>query len=420
MANLSIAASANAAVIVSSVVALGFNTRGLGSAQFGLFAVIQSYVALISAICTMESWQAVCRLGAEEGADLRRICMRTMLLDLMAAVAAFALAVGGILAFSPLTGVPHEARWLAIVYSTTLLAGMAGTPKGYFRLIDRFQVLAWNQFWNSIVVVAASAALWYFEADLPAYIYAFTAIGMVYPLLLLGQLFRRLTKLPAEHVGGSQQDLSLGRIARMSLVVSVLGALITNRKNIALLMVSGVLGSVAAGLFAAAIKCTAPLTKAADLTNQVIFSDVIRALRSPVVAPEKIQRLRRVVLMLLASSLCLAAIAALLARPLVGVILDREFIGAAPILGVLFFVEALQVAAILFNPAFQARNATVALTGIQALAIGGFITLVYLCRATVTSLDIALILLASLCGSYLAQYLAVLGPKGLLARRATA
>lgn len=307
---------------------------------------------------------------------------------------------------------------MAIVYSTTLLVGMAGTPKGYFRLIDQFQVLAWNQYFNSILVVAASASLWYFEANLPTYIYIFTAIGIIYRLQLLVQLLSRLTKLPVGHVNGSQQDVSLGRIARMSVAVSVLGALITNRKNIALLVVSGVLGSVAAGLFAAALKCTAPLTKAADLTNQVIFSDVIRALRSPLVAIEKIRRLRRVVLMLLACLLCLAAIGALLARPLVGIVLDREFIGAAPILGVLFFVEALQVAAILFNPAFQARNATVALTGIQALAIGGFIAVVYLCRAWVTSLDVALILLASLCSSYLAQYLAVLGPKGLLTRRA--
>ena len=130
LANLSIASTANGVVLIGSLVALAFNTRGLGAAQFGIFTVIQGYVALWAAICTLESWQAVSRLGTEEGADVRKICRRTLTLDAGAAVVAFGLAAGGVLLFGGAIGLSAEHKGLALIYALTLLAGLAGTPKG--------------------------------------------------------------------------------------------------------------------------------------------------------------------------------------------------------------------------------------------------------------------------------------------------
>jgi O-antigen/teichoic acid export membrane protein len=416
LANLSIASTANGVVLFASLVALAFNTRGLGASQFGVFTVIQGYVALWAAICTLESWQAVCRLGTEEGADVRKICRRTLTLDVAAAVAGFALAASGILLFGSAIGLSAEHKVLALIYALTLLAGLAGTPKGYFRLIDRFDVLAMNQVFNALLTVAASLALWYLEADLPAYIYTFLAIGVVYRLQLVIQLLSKLKRTPPVSVAPVAQDLSFKRLAGMTFSISLLSAVIINRKNMALLTVSGIAGSAAAGIFAAAMKGAAPLTKAADLTNQVIFSDVVRALRAPVVNPGKVRRLRRLSFAMLALLMAAAGFGALLAKPLVEVLFDASFLGAAPVLAVLLFVEALHVAALIFNPAFQARGATHVLTSIYAMSVCVFVVLAVAAGSGLTPTLAALVLFGSMALAYLAQSILLLGPRGLLTR----
>ena len=416
LANLSIASTANGVVLIGSLVALAFNTRGLGAAQFGIFTVIQGYVALWAAICTLESWQAVSRLGTEEGADVRKICRRTLTLDAGAAVVAFGLAAGGVLLFGGAIGLSAEHKGLALIYALTLLAGLAGTPKGYFRLIDRFDVLAINQVFNAALTVAASIALWYFEADLPAYIYSFLAIGVIYRLQLVIQLLGNLKRAPPARDAPEARELSFKRIAGMSFGISVLSAVIINRKNIALLTVSGLAGSAAAGIFAAAMKGTAPLTKAADLTNQVIFSDVVRALRAPVVDSGKVRRLRRLSIAMLALLMAAAGVGALLAKPLVEILFDASFLGAAPVLAVLLFVEALHVAALIFNPAFQARGATHGLTAIYAASVCLFVAVALAAGSDLTPTLAAFLLLGSMALAYLAQSVLLLGPRGLLTR----
>ena len=419
--NLSIAGSSNAVLIAASLIGLAFNTRALGTADFGTFTVIQSYVALCGAICTLESWQTVCRLGADDNCDLARLCRQTATLDTLAAAASFGLAAIGLLIFGNDLGIPAEDRWLALVFSLTLLFSRSGTPKGYFRLIDRFGILARAQLINAALIVFAAIALWYVGAGLPAYIYAYGAIAIFYNLQLYVQ-YRLSIHGRGRGAAGTSGAITypFARIARMSLHVSFLSTVINSRKNVAVLVVSSLLGNVAAGLFGAALKCTAPLTKAADVTNQVLFSDIIKAFRSPTVPPERVRTLRLFSLAMLTTLMAAAAIGALLAEPLVGLVLDDRFLAAAPVLAVLVFVEALQIAGIVFNPVFQARGATTLLTAIYAVSMAAFVGAAFVLRSQLDIVSAAWLLLAAVGFAYFCQLVLVAGPRGLILRRSDA
>lgn len=171
-----------------SVIALALNARSLGPGDFGTLAVIQAYVTFISGLATFESWQPVIRLSARSRSRLGRAASCGIALDVSAAVVATAVAVGGVLLFGESIGVSHQDRLLALIYSLTLLASLAGTPKGVLRLNGRYDVIAGNQLAQGAAVVVASLVLWAIEAPLIAYVAVLAAIGALYNLALFVRL----------------------------------------------------------------------------------------------------------------------------------------------------------------------------------------------------------------------------------------
>ena len=414
--NLGIAGSASVIVALASLVTLALNVRGLGAEQFGVFVAIQAYVALCASVCTVESWQSVCRLGLERGVDLGRLCKQTLMLDALAALAAFALAVGGVLLLGRFTGIAAEHLDLALIHSLSLLAGLSGTARGYFRLKDRFDLIAANQVFYAVALVLASIALLASSATLTTYIIVFTCLAAAYKLQLLAHMWWH-SRIERMDRPGASRRTRFGEVARMSASVSVLGTVVNARRNVAILMVSAILGPLATGLFAAALKCTAPLVRLGELLKQVLFTDTIRAFGGAKLPRARVRKLRFLVVGMLAAILAAMALAGFLAGPLLALFLGPEFADAVPILVVLLLAEGLQLAATIFSPLFQARGRTNLLTAIHFAGLAAFVGSALLLRETIDATGIAWLLLAAFGMSYLVQLALVLSPGGLLFAR---
>ncbi len=409
LVNLGTAGGASVVVALSGLAMLALNARGLGSEQFGIFVTIQAAIALLGAICATESWQSLCRLGTARDCDLPYLCKQALALDGIAAVAAFLIAMGAIGLAAPLLGVGAQYRDLAAIHSLVLLAGITGSARGYFRLRDRFDIIAANQVLNAIFGLVLAAILLWRGAGLAHYIYAFTALAIAYKLQLLGHMLWHLRQERRAALPDARRYRFV-QLARMSLGVSILTTLIISRRNVAVLVVSAVLGPVATGLFAAALKCTGPLAQIGEMVKQVLFADAIRAFRDAQVPVHRLRKLKLASLGLLALVLIAAGCVALVAEPMLGLLLGQAFAAAAPILTILVLVEGLQLAASVFNPVLQARGATRLLIVIYALAQGGFVVATLALGAALGASGIAAMMLAAFALAYVAQFVLIFGP----------
>ncbi len=76
----------------------------------------------------------------------------------------------------------------------SLFGGMAGTPKGFFRLNGQYNILVGNQVTQGLALVVASAILWAIDAALATYVVVFAIIAATYNLSLLVRMLVHIKK----------------------------------------------------------------------------------------------------------------------------------------------------------------------------------------------------------------------------------
>ncbi len=345
---------------ICGLAALGFNTRSLGPHEFGVLALIQTYVALVGVIATFESWQPVIRLGIRAPNRIGLIVSTGILIDTVAAVLATVVAILGILFFGGLVGIDTAYQDLAIVYSLSLLGGVAGTPKGFFRLRNRFDLLARNQVALAVAMFIAAVALWWFGGSLAEYVTVFAAIAFTYKVsLLLGLMlgFAREGRKLVNPLGSASRRRMASMMMKMAGGSSLFVTFSNTRRHLALLIVGSVLGEVAAGIFAFAARLASAASKLAQIINQVLFSEVLQAS-----ARYSREDWRRIVSRLTVIAFFLTSIMALLAfacsSTLVDLIGGQAYSDAASLFAILFAAECVTIAGIHFNPVIQGEAGT--------------------------------------------------------------
>jgi O-antigen/teichoic acid export membrane protein len=204
-------------------------------------------------------------------------------LDLTASLFAAASAAIGLVIFSNVIGVDGVSLFALIVGCLSLIAGVAGTPKGYFRLKGRFAVLALNQTIGSFLTLCGSLALWQAEANISSYVIVLCLLNALPPVMLLARMVasakqnRVMIESPLKP-GLRRRFLRL--VARLSVGNSILSIVLTSRYQISLFIVSSLLGSSSAGLFAAASRCANVFSRALSPIVQVLFPELAREMAS--------------------------------------------------------------------------------------------------------------------------------------------
>lgn len=353
------------------LVSLALNTRGLGAQGFGVLSLILAYTALFGGIATFDTWQPVIRLGVRAPRLLGLTLSAGIALDVFAAVAATLAALAGSFILGAWAGIPEDHLWLARIHALSLLAGVAGTPKGYFRLEERFDILAGNQMMLALVMALASAGLWWGSAPLALYVIVFAIIAAVYNLTLF---LRMLWALHRSGVGlvlpwAAPRGMRVLRMMfRIATGTSLLSTMSSSRRHLALLIVGALLGETAAGLFAAAARLAAAVSKFSALAMQVLFKTVLQAAdrHEPAVW---LRMMRRATLIstVAAVFLALASIpgGAFGIAPLLG----AGYEAAAPIFSALFAAECAALATLHLNPVIQQKAGLSPLIPVTAIGL---------------------------------------------------
>lgn len=362
-----------------ALLTLSLNSRALGVEDFGTLALIQSYTALIAGWMTFECWQPTVRLGLRVPRRLGLILSIGIIIDLAASCGAGVLAILGAIYLAPVFGISDRNVVLVLIYSLSLFAGVSGTPKGYFRLRQNFNVLAANQAALAAALAVASAFLWSQGSGLLVYAIVFSAIGAFYNLSILA---RMLLCLKREGIVLHNPFATYGskRLFRIFLSAAsgsaIVSTLVSTRRQLAFLVVGWSGGEASTGLFAIATRLVSAAGRVTQLVNQVLFSEVLTAAAR--MTPSTWKRLIWRATWASAGIACLMILAAHIAsEAIVRLVAGSGFDAAAPIFEILFAAECLALASLHLNPVIQRKYGTGPLVRVDLATTAVYLILIY-------------------------------------------
>lgn len=278
--------SGNGITALLALVGVAITARSLGPADYGVLALIVSYVRVFDRLMRFESWQPLIKYAAE--ADhlpdgrierLRALFAFGLWLDVSACVAATFTAVLVAWLLAPLLGIGSAHIGLVIVNCGTLLLNISGMPTAALRLAGRFRTIAYVQVTSSIVrILLCVIGLWS-GGGLMFFVIAWTLSQIISSLLFLGfallvlrkQGITSLHKVPLRGMTrqfpgimgfawSSSFSMSI-RSSSMELDVLIVGALADTRS---------------AGLYFVAKQIAKMVQQACGQVQAVLYPDVAR------------------------------------------------------------------------------------------------------------------------------------------------
>ena len=290
--------SGSAAAAGLQFIALMLIARALGPTTLGLLAMIEAHVRLVDGLVRLEPWQAVIKYGAgdlEHGRSqpFQSLIKFGVLVDLGgAAVAALAAAsLAPLVGF--LSGWSGETIGLASLYSLVLLTRLSSTWTGVLRLFDRFKLIAAQQAIMAAVRLALAFVAFLAGAGLEVFlaIVAFSAFCGHAVTFVAGW-----RTLRAKGYGGflsaPLKGVTQDHPRIWSFMWALNGSALIRRttREADVLIVGGVLGPAAAGLYHIAKRLGEAVIVLAVPIQQAIFPDIARLW-----ARGEIERFRRTV-----------------------------------------------------------------------------------------------------------------------------
>ena len=263
---------------------LSLSARGLVLEQFGVFVLLTTYIQVIMALATFQSWQAVIRYGAicmenNNVASFQALIKFTTLLDI---AGVFAGAIIGFIAaplVGPFIGWSPEVIGYAQIFSLQLLFTVLATPTGLLRLFDRFDLLAGQavvtplcRLIGVVIAVTMDAPLW---AYLASWFVASVAGGAVLVVIGWREAYRKgwlkgmtlsLEGITAPH----------GGIWKFSIFSNLHSSLQIVTAQMSTILVGALAGPAAAGLFKIGRDVATAISKPAELLNQSIYPEFAR------------------------------------------------------------------------------------------------------------------------------------------------
>ncbi|HZB69655.1 MAG TPA: lipopolysaccharide biosynthesis protein [Sphingomicrobium sp.] len=337
-------AVSKAVAAVAALATLAFAGRSLGLVMFGMLILITSYTKAASGLSKFQSWQLIVRYGGQalESGENREFKASTgfgLALDVVSGFGGMILAI----LLLPLIGgwFGIEDRYLipAMLYCTLLPTMGAAVPVGVLRSLDRFDLLSWQGTVTPIARAILSAIAWWLDAPFEAFlaIWYVTDLGGDVFLWFLG--WRELKR--RDLIKGIRPTLKpkdLPGAWRFAIHVNLNSSLMAAWGPIARLIIGGLVGPAAAGIYRVAASLADSAQKPADLLARAYYPEIVRMdLRTK--RPWKLMFRAAT----LAASVGVAAVLvlALAGRPLIDAIFGEEFLAAYPVLLILILAPLL-------------------------------------------------------------------------------
>jgi O-antigen/teichoic acid export membrane protein len=263
---------------------LSLSARGLGLEQFGVFVLLQTYVNVIMALATFQSWQAVIRYGAicienKNTAAFQALLKFTTLLDIAGVIVGAAVGYFGAPLIGPYLGWDAQTIAYAQPFSLLILFTLLATPTGLLRLYDRFDILAWQAVVTPLFRLIGVGLAVLFAAPFWVYLAAWFIASVIGGAVLVYTGWREAAR-HSVLVGmtASLQGITAphGGIWRFSIFSNLHASLQIVTGQMSTLLVGMIGGPAAAGLFKIGRDVATAISKPAELLNQSIYPEFAR------------------------------------------------------------------------------------------------------------------------------------------------
>lgn len=329
---------------VAGIATLAFAGRSLGVTLFGLLILITSYAKAASGLSKFQSWQLIVRYGGQalSGGSSEEFKASTgfaFALDVVSGFGGMLLAILLLPLLGSVFGIPDQYLLAAMVYCTLLPTMGAATPVGVLRSLDRFDLISWQGTTNPIARAIFAGIAWQMEAPFEAFVaiwYVTELGGDLYLWFLAWRELRRRNLL--QGIRPTLRPQQLAGAWRFAIHVNLTSSLMTAWGPIARLVVGGLVGPAAAGIYRIAASLADSAQKPADLLGKAFYPEVVR-MDVATSKPWKLM-LRGTVL---AVSVSLIALLVLVfgGRLLIDGLFGSEFLPAYPVLLVLMIAPLL-------------------------------------------------------------------------------
>lgn len=373
-------ATGRVAGAAAGVVALSCVGRGLGPNLFGVLTLVHAYALGVSALVKFQTWQLVIRYGAPalERGDRPMVVDAIRLafgLDVVSGLIGMVLAMALLPVLAPHFGITRAWLPLALGYCTVIPTMASATPVGVMRLLGRFDLTAWNQPVTPFLRAIGAAASFALGLGFPAYIASWYVADIVGDLIGWGitvHLLRRAGLVAGFRIGLFGTARRLPGAWSFTWTTNIAVSLGASWNAISNLVVGGILGPVAAGLYRISSTLLDTAGKPADLLTKGFYPEIMR------LDPASKQPWRvalRTGLIAGATGLVVILVLQIGGRPLIGAIFGRKYLAAYGLLQLMMLALAVEMASFplesLLYMAHRQRTALVA----QCLATASYLVL---------------------------------------------
>lgn len=370
---------------VFSLIYMGLVARSLGVEQFGIFALILSYVQAISALAKFESWKTVIRYGAEHleksrFAPLRRILNFSTFLDLGSATVGAIVGVIGVYIAGPLLGWSADEETIAAYACILLLFNIRGTPLGILRLYDRFDIAAYAEAVIPSIRLIGALLAWIIFPSVFTYLLVWVAAEVFTAVVIWWAALRELRKKSPDVLALSLWNLEGVRKENVGLwpfawTSNIDFSLKQVWLHLPVLIVGWAVDAVAAGGFRIAANLVNGLSKPSAALALAVFPELAKL---NVTEPHRIRTVvRKTTLVSAAVGLAALTLMIIFGRLALWVLGGEDFTFAYPILIMLAVAATIDLVGLTLESAIVAMGFPGAMLTIRAIVGAAYTALLF-------------------------------------------
>jgi len=239
------------------LIALVCAGRGLDPAVFGVLMLVHTYAQTAGALVKFQSWQVILRYGApallrDDGKTAEDSIRLAFGLDIASGIVGMVAAMAVLPFIAGAFGIDRGHLALAILYCTLVPTMASATSTGVLRLLDRFDLIASQQVATPLLRATGAAIAFFGHLGFPGFVVAWYVADIVGDLILWALAVRELKRrdmLRALRPGLMRTARRLPKSWGFVWTTNIAISLDAAWGPVSNLVVGGVLGPVAAGLY---------------------------------------------------------------------------------------------------------------------------------------------------------------------------
>ena len=333
-------------LLSSSMIASGLGfvqsvvvARALGVGNYGLWAMITTYVMFVRQIVDFRVWETVTRYVSEfwvagDKARTAATVKLAYLIDLLTGVLSFLIAIAAVPIAARLLHQPTLAAYVWIVALGSLFTTINGTSLGILRVFDRFTWISYEEVGRSVFSLAIVSAAVFLGLGLTGIAAAYTvtslASGIVLTMFSLSVVRRNLSKA----MGDGKISLLRDRYREIAgflfhTNVNALWPMIT--RSLDILILGHFRSSAETGYFHLAKNFASLVVMIQDPLYYSIFPEITK-LWAAGDSKAFFRFLRKLTVLTMAAFIPLGVVITLVAGPFVNIVYGIEYANAVPAL----------------------------------------------------------------------------------------